>query len=195
KKISECAITAHDSPRRIINEALLDVHTDDGTAIPSYTASHRTIERKCKKDDIPTVINGGDRSLLYDNEDSDYRTIVLSSDDDLNRLSNSEHWHADDTFKVAPQLFCQLYTIHGFMRGRSVPLVYALLPGKSEAVYGELFNVLLQNVSKHPKLITVDSEKAVEHLIKQKLATITISGCCFHLEQALWRKKQDLGLQ
>ncbi|CAF4044454.1 unnamed protein product, partial [Didymodactylos carnosus] len=42
-----------------------------------------------------TVTNGGDRFLLYDNEDSDHRTIILSSDDDLNRLSNSEYWHAD----------------------------------------------------------------------------------------------------
>ncbi|CAF1001416.1 unnamed protein product [Didymodactylos carnosus] len=86
-KISERAITSHDPPRRIINEALLDVHKDDGTAIPSYTASQHTIERKRKKDDIPlprptsfedisisqqlTVTNGGDRFLLYDNEDSD----------------------------------------------------------------------------------------------------------------------------
>ncbi|CAF1363072.1 unnamed protein product [Didymodactylos carnosus] len=78
------------------NEALLDVHKDDGAAIPSYTASQRTIERKRKKDDIPlprptsfedisipqqlTVTNGGGRFLLYDNEDSDYRTIILSSE-------------------------------------------------------------------------------------------------------------------
>ncbi|CAF4541237.1 unnamed protein product, partial [Didymodactylos carnosus] len=88
-----------------------------------------------------------------------------------------------------------LYTIHGFIRGRSVPLVYALLPGKSEAVYGELFNVLVQNVSKHPKSITIDFEKAVENVIKQKLPTTTINGCFFHFKQALWRKIEDLGLQ
>ncbi|CAF1172092.1 unnamed protein product [Didymodactylos carnosus] len=134
-----------------------------------------------------TVTNGGDRFLLYDNEDSDYRTIILSSDDDLNRLSNSEHWHADGTFKIAPQLIYQLYIIHGFIRGRSVPLVYALLPGKSEAVYGELFNVLVQNVNKHPKSITTDFEQAVENVIKQKLPTTTISGCFPHFKQALWR--------
>ncbi|CAF0913032.1 unnamed protein product [Didymodactylos carnosus] len=205
-KISERAITSYDPPGRVINEALLDVHKDDGTAIPSYTASQCTIERKRKKDDIPlpkltsfedisipqqlTVTNGGDRFLLYDNEDSDDRTIILLSDDALNRLSNSEYWHAYGTFKVAPQLFYQLYTIHGFIRGRSVPLVYALLPGKSEAVYGELFNVLVQNVNKHPKSITIDFERAVENVIKQKLPTTTISGCFFHFKQALWRKIQ-----
>ncbi|CAF1410720.1 unnamed protein product, partial [Didymodactylos carnosus] len=180
---------------------LLDVHKDDGTAILSYTASQRTIERKRKKDDIPLprptsfedisipqqliVTNGGDRFLLNDNEDSDNRTIILSSDDDLNRLSNSEHWHAD-----APHLFYQLYIIHGFICGRSIPLVYARLPGKSEAVYGEVFNILVKNVNKHPKSITIDFEKAVENVIKQKLPTITISGCFFHFKQALWRKIQ-----
>lgn len=46
------------------------------------------------------VTNGGDRFLLYDNERNNHRIIILSSDDDLDRLSNSEHWYSDGTFKV-----------------------------------------------------------------------------------------------
>jgi hypothetical protein len=46
------------------------------------------------------VTNGGDRFLLYDNEDSDHRIIILSSDDNLHRLPNSEHWHCDGAFKA-----------------------------------------------------------------------------------------------
>ncbi|CAF1581679.1 unnamed protein product, partial [Didymodactylos carnosus] len=94
---------------------------------------------------------------------------------------------------VAPQLFYQLYVIHGFIRERTLPLVYALLPGKSEAVYGELFNDLLKHVTRHPNSITIDFEEAVENIIKQKLPTTTISGCFFHFKQSLWRKIQDLG--
>ncbi|CAF4623355.1 unnamed protein product [Didymodactylos carnosus] len=52
-KISERAITFDDPPRRIINEALLNIHTDDGTTIPSYTSSQRTIERNHKRNGIP----------------------------------------------------------------------------------------------------------------------------------------------
>ncbi len=45
------------------------------------------------------MTNGGDRFLLYDNGDTEDRMIILSSDDDLDRLSNSGHWHSDGTFK------------------------------------------------------------------------------------------------
>jgi hypothetical protein len=46
------------------------------------------------------VTNDGERFLLYDNEDPDNRMIILSPDDDLDRLSNSEHWHSDGTSKA-----------------------------------------------------------------------------------------------
>jgi hypothetical protein len=46
------------------------------------------------------ITNAGARFLLYENQDPNRRLIILSSDDDLDRLSNSEHWHSDGTFKV-----------------------------------------------------------------------------------------------
>ncbi|CAF2617287.1 unnamed protein product [Rotaria sp. Silwood2] len=210
-KIADIAVTSHYPPRRVINEALLTISKDDGAAVPNYTSSQRTIERKRKKKDIPLprpksfneirisdelkATNGGSRFLLYDNEDSVHRIIILSSDDDLDRLSNSEHWHSDGTFKIAPQLFEQLYVIHGFICGRALPLVYCMLSGKSEALYDEIFNVILQHVSGRPKSITIDFEKAVENVIKNKLPMTSISGCFFHFKQCLWRKIQNLGLQ
>jgi hypothetical protein len=115
-KITTCATTSHDPPRRIIHEVLLNVDKSDGAAVPTYHSSQRTIERTRKKNDIPLprpqtyaeivipdelqITNGGARFLLYDNQDPNRRLIILSSDDDLDRLSNSEHWHSDGTFKV-----------------------------------------------------------------------------------------------
>lgn len=115
-KIVDSAVTSYYPPRRIINEALTIVSKDDGTAVPNYTSSQRTIERKRRKKDIPLprpksfddimipdglkVTHGGGRFLLYDNGSSSKRIIILSSDDDLDCLSNSEHWHSDGTFKV-----------------------------------------------------------------------------------------------
>jgi hypothetical protein len=114
--ITSGATTSHDPPRRIIHQALLNVNKNDGSAVPNYSSSQRTFERKRKKQDLPLprstsfndifipdelkVTNGGDRFLLYDNEDSDHRMIILSSDNDLDSLSNSEHWHCDGTFKA-----------------------------------------------------------------------------------------------
>lgn len=115
--ITASAASSHDPPRRIINEALLEIDKHDGTAVPTYSSSQRTIERKRKRNDIalptPTsfneihildelrVTNGGERFLWYDNEDEDHRMIILAADDCLDRLANSEHWHCDGTFKVS----------------------------------------------------------------------------------------------
>ena len=112
-KICANATVSHDPPCRIIHEALLNVDKDDGAAVPTYHSSQRTIERKRKQkqNDIPLprpqafneivipdelqITNSGTRFLLYDNKDPNRRLIILSSDDDLDCLSNSEHWHCD----------------------------------------------------------------------------------------------------
>lgn len=114
--ISNNAKTSHDPPRRIIHEALLKVEKNNGTAVPTYSSSQRTIQRKRKQNEIPLprpttfndiqipeelkITNSGDRFLLYDNGSVEHRMIILSSDADLDRLSNSEHWHSDGTYKV-----------------------------------------------------------------------------------------------
>ena len=115
-KIVHHAMISHDAPRRIIHEVLLSVDENDGTDVPNYSSSQRNIQRKRKNNDIALpspssfgdiqipdelkVTNGGARFLLYDNEKNNHRMIILSSDDDLDRLSNSDHSHCDGTFKV-----------------------------------------------------------------------------------------------
>ena len=44
----------------------------------------------------------------------------------------------DGTFKCCPRYFYQLYTIHGCKNGNYVPLLYCLLPLKSEACYAKM---------------------------------------------------------
>ena len=84
--------------------------------VSNYPSTQRTIERKRKQQDkpLPTstsfndisipdelrVTSDSERFLLYDNGCSDHRIIILSSDEDLDRLSNSENWRGDGTFKV-----------------------------------------------------------------------------------------------
>lgn len=41
------------------------------------------------------------------------RCLIFSTRTNLQLLSQSRHWYADGTFKTAPMLFEQLYTIHG----------------------------------------------------------------------------------
>ena len=116
-KINERAVASTNAPRKIIHEAFLDIHPADASAISNYSWAQRLVERKRKRNDIPVsapqsfeditipqelkFTNIGDQFLLYDNEKTDNRIIILSSSTDLNRLSNSPHWHADGTFKVS----------------------------------------------------------------------------------------------
>ena len=45
-------------------------------------------------------------------------------------LKPSESWYADGTFKVAPQQFYQLYTIHAEKDGYIFPCVFVLVTKK-----------------------------------------------------------------
>ncbi|CAF2192971.1 unnamed protein product [Rotaria magnacalcarata] len=91
------------------------------------------------------VANGGDRFVLYDNEDPDHRMIILSSG-------------------VAADLFYQLYTIHDCGCGRSLPSVYCSIAGKSQAIYDEMFDVILKNTFGLQQLFTENND--IRHLLR-----------------------------
>lgn len=80
-----------------------------------------------------------------------------------------------------------MYTIHGSVRGKTVPLVYALLPNKQQSSYEELFRIVDQNISNKPTHITIDFEKGAENALEKIFPRAKIMGCFFHLKQAIWR--------
>ena len=63
---------------------------------------------------------------------------IFAADNDLQFLAQSNHWFADGTFRVTPDGFSQMYTIHGFYDDHVFPCVYALLPGRGEDTYRRL---------------------------------------------------------
>jgi hypothetical protein len=66
--------------------------------------------------------------LLYDSGiDSPARILIFSTETNLRALTTTGHWFADGTFKTAPELFYQIYTIHALV-DNILPFVYALLP-------------------------------------------------------------------
>jgi hypothetical protein len=66
----------------------------------------------------------------------------------------------DETFKFCSKYFEQLYTIHGFKLRHYVPLIFALLPSKTEAVY----TTLLQMVSVLCQERQLDLRPSVVHI-------------------------------
>ncbi len=49
----------------------------------------------------------------------------------LDRLQRRKIWYGDGTFKLAPKLFCQIYSLHVEEFNNVIPCVYSLLPDKS----------------------------------------------------------------
>ena len=49
-----------------------------------------------------------------------------------NLLNLSTTWLDDGIFKMSPEIFYQIYTIHVELNGFAPPCVYVLLPNKTE---------------------------------------------------------------
>ncbi|CAF3429527.1 unnamed protein product [Rotaria socialis] len=92
-------------------------------------------------------------------------------------------------------MFEQMYSIHGSIRGKSLPLVYSLLPNKDEKAYEELFKIVKQHVTREPKYLSIDFEKAAENSFRVICPECEIFGCFFHFEQCIWRHICELHLK
>ncbi len=53
--------------------------------------------------------------------------MIFASDEQVDILQDTEEFLVDGTFKVVPEIFYQLYIIHGVFRDHVIPLIYALL--------------------------------------------------------------------
>ena len=70
----------------------------------------------------------------------------------------------DGTFDPSPNLFDQLYVIRAPLGETSVTCVYALLAGRTQDIYEEMFRAIsdsseLMDMSLDPETVIVDFEK------------------------------------
>lgn len=145
----------------------------------------------------PILTSKEEQFLLVN--DSESEIVIFSCTNNLQILSNVPEIYADGTFKCSPKFFTQLYTIHGYQNGLYVPLVYSLLPSKTEACYTKMLTLLCECLSDrglvlHPQRISLDFEVSALNAFKAVFPDSTISGCLFHLGQSWFRKIQKLGL-
>jgi hypothetical protein len=127
--------------------------------------------------------------------DIDNGVVIFSSYINLKCLCDVDDVFMDGTFKCCPKF----YTLHGYKKGNYVPLVFILLPGKSEVVYQYAFSSLIRicrekGLEFSPSTVHVDFEETVMKVVKSLLPTVTVKCCRFQLGQSWWRKIQSLGL-
>lgn len=136
--------------------------------------------------------------LVIDDGD-DERILVFASNRGHIFKQKSEIF-MDGTFKSCCSLFDQLYTIHVDLGSNMsttcvVPAIYALLPNRKEVTYRRLFKLLQERYPTFlPKIVHIDFERAAINAIKCVFPEVSVKGCNFHFNQALWRKVQELGL-
>lgn len=142
-------------------------------------------------------LSGGEQFLLYDSGVGDGdRMLIFATAKSLQLLRSSMHWFMDGTFKIVPQLFYQLYSIHSLVDGRVIPCIYALLPNKTQATYMRLLQhlVAIHNDLK-PRTVLTDFELAAMNVVSDVFPDAQVLGCFYHLSQNVYRKLQATGLQ
>lgn len=129
------------------------------------------------------------------------RVIIFSTKQLMTYLSEANYWLMDGTFKIAPIIFQQLYTIHGSLHNtdKTFPLLFVLCTHKDKASYDVMFDLVIEycaenEISLSPSFVIMDFEKAAALSIRQNFETVTLKGCFFHLRQILYRKIQKEGL-
>ena len=123
----------------------------------------------------------GDNFLAHDSGPSDDKLFfIFTTEDNLNLLETCNHWHADGTFKCCPQLFYQVYTIHGVLNNHTLLLVSILLTRKTEALYARALTDLKEiNPCLSPKVVTVNFELAANNAFSKVFPGVKPKGCFF----------------
>lgn len=219
ENIKKCARENQDKPIQIYHVAIAGTSQTINSKV-SKEAARQIIKRQRRNDDVylePQTADMIDLPLYLCKTLSGNAFLVKKTNEVLlfttyencTFLQESNCWIADGTFKVCPNIFYQLYVIHGLIkRGNDttqhifVPLVYALMTSKTEELYVKMFKLLIefcndnnQKINDNPDLeIVTDFEKGAINALNDMFPLATHSACFFHLSQNIYKKLQSLGL-
>lgn len=213
--IKDIASTSSNLPCQILQSKIAKLPENVGGCLPSKAALTQIIKREQRKlivdkepvslaFDIPErfLQIDGEQFVYGDIKEGDNRIIIFTIKNNLTKLRDAEFWMMDGTFKVVPKLFYQLYTVHCSIAPHKTvhPMVYALMSGKSSAIYNKLFTTLQESairvgISLAPKLVITDFEKAAISNIRSVFERVNVKGCNFHFMQNIYRHIQKIGWQ
>ena len=130
-----------------------------------------------------------------------YEYIIWANDENLNRISKSNHLFIDGTFHH-PIDYCQLLIImyKDIITDLKIPGIYILLNSKNEDLYNMVFEDVINLITWkgkkeiNIKTIVTDSEKALMNSIKKYFPTSQRVACYFHYKQDIVRNIRSYGL-
>lgn len=112
-------------------------------------------------------------------------------------------WFAGGIFKIAPNMFSQVFVIFGSRNGGIHPYLYVLLPSKNQVIYK--CYIYTRNIQKIAEIKNVSSginagnisvyfEPAILNAFRNEFPGIQIHWCFFHLLQNLKKQIGTIGL-
>ena len=88
------------------------------------------------------TMENGDKFLAFDSGPGLNRMLIFWTKNSVDWLSKGGVLLNDGTFNVAPNLFSQMYTLHAYEDGHSVPCVFALTAHRTAEVYTNILSYL-----------------------------------------------------
>ena len=155
----------------ILHSAIRSFPLDSAGQLPNTETLLRTIRRQRQGEasnpdnglpDHLKVTHRGDNFVLHE----DKTLIIFTTDSNLSVLKSCKHWFADGTFKVCPEDFYQMFTLHGLFKSQIIPLVYGLLIGKKTSDYDQFFKLVMDQGDFNPESVLTDFESGTIKSIK-----------------------------
>ena len=185
--------TAHRA-RRLSRKRELDA--EDGVAPNADTLASLAIPQSVQ-------LYSGSQFLLWDSgvDLRGNRTLCFGTMEGVAFLAGCRTWAADGTFKIAPAIFAQCYTVHGHKNGFVLPCLYFLFPDKARATYLAAWGKTRELVfaaypgAPPPDHLITDFEVAAYGAMQEVYPGAQAHLCYFHLGQSVDRKVVQCGLR
>lgn len=116
------------------------------------------------------------------------------------KLRKLKIYLGDGTFKICPQPFEGVYTIHADLNSSEnntaiMPLIYVLLSDRTKETYFKMFRIIKSQIPEwEPTLFITDFEEAVIQAFKKLFPNAEHQGCYYHCTNTLWRKAKSFKL-
>lgn len=100
---------------------------------------------------------------------------------------NGRIWFIDGTFNLVTNNMQVLVILTLDAEGRSFPLAYAIMTGRTAADYRQVLEVL-RDAGGEPEVVMMDFERAEFLAVREVFPLVQVRGCRFHLLQAARRR-------
>lgn len=134
--------------------------------------------------------------LLHDSGEGDAnRILIFGKESHINWSHQMKKLYVDGTFTLAPLLFSQVYVVMAEKGGFVFPVIYALLPNKTQDTYRRMLDAvktLWPNLN--PTSVSTDFELAALNAINATFPRAQMFGCLFHLAKNMKKKLASEGL-